>query len=149
MIGELKNQPKVTIIMIQEEVAERICAQPPKMNRLAASIQYWAKPKIIARAPKTDFSPPPEVDSAVIKLETLEETGRTSNYYEVMRAIFAQPRKTILNNLGDANLGSSVGDTKETKANIILKLQKLGIDPGSRPQNLTIENIRAIAEACG
>ncbi|MDO8516340.1 MAG: rRNA adenine dimethyltransferase family protein [bacterium] len=70
VISEMEHKPKTAVFTIQEEVAERICAEPPRMNRLAASTQHWATPSILFRLPKEDFSPPPEVNSAVIKLKT-------------------------------------------------------------------------------
>lgn len=141
VIGELKNKPRLSILMLQKEVAERICATPPKMNRLAASVQYWAEPKIIASLSKTEFSPPPEVDSAVLKLETRQLPSEDmEQYYATVRTLFAQPRKTILNNLAAAE------DGKRDKNKLIEALNSLGISPTDRPQNLTIENIRAIAE---
>lgn len=141
IVGELAIQPARCVFMVQEEVAERIIAKPPKMNRLAASVQFWTVPKIIVRAPKEDFSPPPKVDSAVLLLETQAEqhtAAQTEQYYAMVRMLFAQPRKTILNNL-------SMHTTN--KAEIDRALQGVGITSGLRPQNLTIENIRDIAAA--
>jgi len=72
-ISELKNKPAVSVLMAQKEVAERICAVPPQMNLLAAATQYWASPEIILKLKAKEFDPPPEVDSAVIKLTTKKE----------------------------------------------------------------------------
>src|SRR3989344_1415922 len=47
ILGELENKPSLIVLTIQKEVAQRVCAKPPKMNLLAASIQFWAEPKII------------------------------------------------------------------------------------------------------
>ena len=68
VIGELENKPKLTILTIQKEVAERICAKPPKMNLLAASVQFWVNLEIIGYISRGDFEPKPKVDSAIIKL---------------------------------------------------------------------------------
>jgi 16S rRNA (adenine1518-N6/adenine1519-N6)-dimethyltransferase len=147
VVSELATKPTRCIFMIQEEVAERIIAKPPKMNRLAASVQFWAEPKIIARVPKEDFSPVPKVDSAVIVLATKHpqpSAEQTERYYAAVRSIFAQPRKTILNNLTDGKLAGS-----KTKEELTRELSGLGITSGLRPQNLTIENIGDIANACG
>lgn len=141
VVGELAIKPARCVFMIQEEVAERIVSQPPKMNRLAASVQFWAKPKIIARVPKGDFSPVPKVDSAVILLETIapmHSAEESERYYAVVRALFAQPRKTILNNLASGQL---------SKEEIADALAGLGITSGLRPQNLTVANINDIAAA--
>jgi 16S rRNA (adenine1518-N6/adenine1519-N6)-dimethyltransferase len=135
IIGELTHKPVSCVFMIQKEVAERACALPPKMNRLSASLQFWSIPKIIVRVPKSDFSPPPKIDSAVITLQT--KTGdfaEAENYYRAMRILFAQPRKTILNNLKAGLPGKS------------LSLEEIGIKPELRPQNLAVEDIVRIAQ---
>jgi 16S rRNA (adenine1518-N6/adenine1519-N6)-dimethyltransferase len=132
------------VFTIQKEVAERICAEPPRMNRLAASVQFWAVPKIIARIPRGDFSPPPAVDSAVIQLDakplpgaTADTSAKSAQYYAAVRALFAQPRKTAVNNLVSAGMD---------RKNVVEMLQNMGVDEKSRPQNLTIKNIWHIAE---
>src|SRR3989344_6086795 len=73
ILGELEKKPSLIVLTIQKEVAERICAirqaqGKPKMNLLAASVQFWAEPKIIGYISKKDFRPAPKVDSAIIKL---------------------------------------------------------------------------------
>ncbi|TAN33552.1 ribosomal RNA small subunit methyltransferase A [Patescibacteria group bacterium] len=62
------DSPSVMVLMVQKEVAERICAGPGDMSLLAVSVQYYAEPEIIMKVPKTFFWPEPKVDSAVIKL---------------------------------------------------------------------------------
>jgi 16S rRNA (adenine1518-N6/adenine1519-N6)-dimethyltransferase len=136
IVSELKNKPERCVFMVQKEVAERIVAQPPRMNRLAASVQFWANPKIICAVPKSDFVPPPNVDSAVLLLDSTGDASDTDRYYAAVRAIFAQPRKTLLNNVAAAS-----GD----KELAVRTLQKIGVDPGARPQNLSVTKIAAIA----
>ncbi len=142
IISELEKKPKLSVFTIQKEVAERITAAPPHMNRLAAIVQFWAIPNIVARISKKDFQPEPEVDSAVIRLETKNLGHGTeieaSVYYKTIRALFAQPRKTILNNLIAA---------KKIKREILIGyLEKIGIPPENRPQNLSMKQIMLIAE---
>ena len=129
--------------MVQKEVAERLTAEPPAMNRLAASIGVWAKPKIIATIPKTEFEPPPEVDSAIIVLETkaAEPDMNRETYYETVRRLFKQPRKTILNNLAAQHVGD--------KQDLAAKLQKIGVNEALRPQDLSIAEIVRISEVLG
>jgi 16S rRNA (adenine1518-N6/adenine1519-N6)-dimethyltransferase len=148
IIGELKNKPGGAVFMIQKEVAERIVAEPPKMNRLAASVQFWGTPKIIVNVPRTDFHPAPEVDSAVIALEQKSEPlpCDADDYYAAMRAIFSQPRKIILNNLHDG-IGPKEGTAQRTKERIAQALKGININPETRPQNLTVQDIAAIAKA--
>lgn len=126
------------VLMIQKEVAERICAQPPRMNLLAAAVQFWAEPKILFTLKPEDFSPMPEINSAVIKL-TLSPKPSTLNpnvYYQFIHAAFKQPRKTLVNNLG-------IG-LKKPKNEIENALKSLGLDPKIRPQNLSIKEIELL-----
>ena len=69
---EAENQPSTMTLMVQKEVAERICAKPGDMSLLALSVQYYADPEIIAQVPRTLFWPEPAVDSAIIKLTIRE-----------------------------------------------------------------------------
>jgi len=139
-LGGLEPKPELIVLTVQKEVAERLTARPPKMNRLAASVQFWAEPKIISALPRDSFSPPPEVDSAIISLSPTQKYRETppKTYYETMRALFAQPRKTIFNNLR--------GKSTKSAKNLSTELNKLGIDPGARPQNLRVEDVVAIAK---
>jgi 16S rRNA (adenine1518-N6/adenine1519-N6)-dimethyltransferase len=154
IVGELDPRPEACVFMVQKEVAERIVATPPDMNRLAASIQIWGEPKIIAKVPRGSFIPPPKVDSAVIVIKT--KTGGApvdmKRYYSAMHALFAQPRKTVLNNLMSYELGAMSYDGEKTgrgieKKDIEAKIREIGIDPGARPQNLLIESIVSIAKS--
>jgi 16S rRNA (adenine1518-N6/adenine1519-N6)-dimethyltransferase len=138
VVSELKNRPECCVFTIQKEVAERICAEPPKMNRLAASVQYWAKPSIIKILPASDFNPKPKVASAIISLETKKIIGDAEDYYHAVRVLFAQPRKTIINNLA--------AGTDQKKEVISEKLLAIGMAPTSRPQDLSIENIVSITK---
>ncbi len=146
IISELKNKPSISVFTIQKEVAERICALQqvqgkPKMNLLAASVQFWAEPKIVGYVPKKYFHPAPKVDSAIIKLETRKqkiENRMSKKYYKFIRIIFKQPRKTILNNL-------IVGFNTLKKGEIIEKLSKVGVRPDARSQNLKIEELSKLS----
>ncbi|MDO8536642.1 MAG: 16S rRNA (adenine(1518)-N(6)/adenine(1519)-N(6))-dimethyltransferase RsmA [bacterium] len=151
VIGELKNKPALCVFTVQKEVAERIAAEPPHTNRLSASVQFWAEPEIIGYISKKDFFPPPAVDSAIIKLETRDKGQETNSeqYYAAVRALFAQPRQTILNNLRRAAIerASPFGRaTKLPKDEISKKLKQIKIDPEDRPQNLSVQDIIKISE---
>lgn len=136
-VGNLENKPRLIVFTVQKEVAERICAKPPKMNLLAASVQFWAKPEITGFISRKSFNPPPGVDSAIIKLipkfNILSASLQTKFYYQFIRILFKQPRKTILNNLSDG--------MKISKEEVRKKLVAQGIEPGARPQNLAIDKI--------
>ncbi|MEK9168289.1 MAG: rRNA adenine dimethyltransferase family protein, partial [Patescibacteria group bacterium] len=103
ILGELENKPSLIVLTIQKEVAERVCAKVGKTNLLAASVQFWAKPEIVDFISKKDFKPMPKVDSAIIRLairvQPLATRENADKYYQFIRILFKQPRKTIVNNL--------------------------------------------------
>lgn len=141
VLSELKNKPKLIVLTIQKEVAQRICAKPPAMNHLAAAVQFWVEPKIIDFISKNDFKPRPKVDSAIIKLKVKPVTSYrllVTNYYNLIKILFKQPRKTILNNL-KAGL-------KIQKNEIIRKLLMAQVNPEERPQNLSLEKLKKLTE---
>jgi 16S rRNA (adenine1518-N6/adenine1519-N6)-dimethyltransferase len=139
ILSELERKPEQCLFTIQKEVALRICAEPPRMNRLAASVQFWANAKIIKTLPASDFNPPPKVSSAIISLETILGVDFDSaSYYAAVRGIFAQPRKMLVNNLSKA-----IGWKREST---IEKLSSINIIPGLRPQDLSVSDIINIAK---
>ena len=137
VIAELENKPSLIVFTIQKEVAERLTAQPPAMNLLAASVQYWAEPKIITSIPAGSFSPPPKVDSAIISLKT-KKVKDSESYYKFIKILFKQPRKTILNNLAES--------LELNKDEIGKKLSSLDIKERSRPQNLDLKTIQKMSK---
>jgi len=98
---EAENPPSEMILMVQKEVAQRICARPPRMNLLAVSVQFYAEPKIVSYVSKNSFWPSPKVDSAIIKIarNKNQETVNKELFFKIVKAGFSQPRKQILNNL--------------------------------------------------
>ena len=147
ILGELENKPSLIVLTIQKEVAERICAKIQTrrrqgyggqgMNLLAASVQFWAEPEIIDYISKRDFRPIPEVDSAIIKLKVKsgKRQPKREKYYQFIKILFKQPRKTIVNNV------SEFQSLKVSKGEIIKKLKKININPQARPQELSFEQI--------
>ena len=109
-------------VMIQREVAKRICAQPGTADYGAFSLlcQYHAKCEYLFEVPKECFLPAPKVTSAVVRLEVLDQppvaVANEALFFRVVRAAFAQRRKTLLN-----ALSSAFGDkmTKEQIASCI------------------------------
>lgn len=145
ILSKLEYKPSLIVLTIQKEVAQRVCAQPPKMNLLAASVQFWAEPKIIGYISRKDFWPAPEVDSAIITLTPIAADNKqiaADKYYRLIKALFKQPRKTILNNLINIKRSDLPKiDVNIRRSNLQKLLQKIGINPSHRPQNLSIEQI--------
>jgi 16S rRNA (adenine1518-N6/adenine1519-N6)-dimethyltransferase len=143
IVGELTTRPTRVVFMVQKEVAERIVARPPHMNRLAAAVQFWADAAMIASVPRKDFNPAPKIDSAVFSLALKKRSSSAEKtYYEVLRTIFAQPRKTVLNNImHDSKLNIFFGG----KDGVLDRFKKININPNDRPQNLSVSDVEAIA----
>jgi len=149
ILSELENKPSLIVLTIQKEMAQRIVSQPPQMNLLAASVQFWAEPKIVSYISKKEFKPAPKVDSAIIKLIPKPYTLNPKPYYNFIKILFKQPRKTILNNLIHADShGLEHGLTRiNKKEKTIENLQKIGVNPTDRPQNLSINQLIELAKS--
>jgi len=123
-------------ILIQKEVAERVCAKPGDMSLLSVSVQYYCEASLGQLVPAELFTPPPKVDSQILQLtfreKPLFDDVDTKQFFRVVKAGFAQRRKTLLN-----SLGSGLHLTREETTAL---LEKAGILPTVRPQNLTLDD---------
>jgi len=125
--------PRRMVVMVQREVARRVVAQPPCMNLLAVSVQFYAQPHIVMRVPAGAFVPRPDVDSAVLRLDVRPAPALPlppATFFRVARAGFAQRRKQLRNALA-AGLG--LPGPAVTAA-----LQAAGIDPRRRAETLSL-----------
>src|SRR3989338_6297792 len=136
---EEENKPGVIILMVQKEVAQRICAAPPDMSILAASVQFYAKPRIISYVSKGCFWPPPNVDSAIIEIIPLKEKRDVpdEDFFKILKAGFCAPRKQLANNLSTA--------LKRDKKEVSGWLLQNGIAPTRRAETLSIEEWKRLA----
>lgn len=131
---EEKNPPKEMILMVQKEVAQRICARPPKMNVLALFVQFYAKASLELLVPKDFFWPKPKVDAAIVKIvlkKTYFPPRFREYFFKIVKAGFSHPRKQLIN-----NLTSSLGKDKIEIKKLLLKN---GINPSQRAENLSLE----------
>lgn len=114
--------PKKVVLLVQKEVAEKVCAKPPRMNVLALHVQTFGTPKIMAKVSRHNFRPVPKVDSAILKI-TFDATSRPipKGYFEAIHRSFSERRK-MLRAFFDAG-----------------KLQQCGIDPTRRAETLSVE----------
>ncbi len=108
-------------VMIQKEVAQRICAQPGTKDYGAFSVfcQYHTAPELLFEVPPDCFIPAPKVTSAVVRMvprPAPAEVDDPDHFFRVVKAAFALRRKTLLNSLS-ANLGGQY--TKETLSQAI------------------------------
>jgi 16S rRNA (adenine1518-N6/adenine1519-N6)-dimethyltransferase len=129
---ESENQPKEMVLVIQKEVAQRICVKAPDMNLLAASVRLYAKPKIMGHIKKSCFWPMPKVDGAIIKISEIRKPDvDVKLFFRILKAGFSQPRKQILNNLANG--------LKLDKESIKAWLLENKIKPEQRAETLNIE----------
>jgi 16S rRNA (adenine1518-N6/adenine1519-N6)-dimethyltransferase len=132
--------PKEMLLMVQKEVAERICAKAGNLNILALSVQYYADAEVLFNVPRKAFFPTPEVDSAVIRI-TLNakriEKENTRKFFRIVRAGFSAKRKTLINNL------SSSLQLEKTFVEEILK--QSGISSKQRAQELDVEDWKKLS----
>src|SRR3989339_1475485 len=149
--------PSEMVLMIQKEVAQRICAKPPEMSLLAVSVQFYADAKIVSYVSKNCFWPAPKVDSAIIKITphipgviarslqvadparaTWQSRVREQEiFFKIVKAGFSQPRKQLAGNLKSLKLSS--GEIKTW-------LAKNNINPTQRAETLSVEDWKNIAE---
>lgn len=130
-------QPNLMVLLVQKEVAERIIARDGKESILSISVKVYGTPKLIARVPAGSFSPPPKVDSAILLIDSISREFfkdlDEKNFFNVLKAAFGQKRKT---------LGRTLKDKFGEKA--INALEKSGISPKSRPEDLNLSDWKLI-----
>ncbi len=126
------HQPRVLVLMVQQEVAQRIMAAPGDLSLLAVSVQFYAMPSVVMKLPASAFYPAPKVDSAVVRLDVRAERPavEVEQFFRVVQAGFGQKRKQLRNSLA-AGLGISAQASEEL-------LRRAQIDPQRRAQTLTI-----------
>ena len=132
-------------VMVQKEVAQRICSPAGKGDYGAFSVfcQYYAEPELLFDVPAS-FIPQPKVMSAVLKLtmrkEPVCEIKSETMFFKVVRAAFAQRRKTLLNAL-------SSGLSQFDKPALAAVIEDCGFAPTVRGETLDIPGFAAIANA--
>ena len=127
--------------LVQKEVADRICATSGSdFGALSASVQAVAVPKKIRDIKSWDFTPMPDVDSTLIRLDRIEGAVLSAELDEFIKKCFAQKRKTLVNNLTTAGIN---------KQDITDALAKLGFAANSRAEELGAVNIRLLGESLG
>ena len=130
-------------VMVQEEVAERFCAQAgtPEYGAITAAIALRGSCRIVRRVPRTMFIPRPNVDSAVVRIDIREGNIAVKDaavYKKVVRAAFASRRKTLENNLMQA-FGAK-------RPQVRALLEGCGIDCMARGEQLTPQQFALLAD---
>ncbi|MFH1192049.1 MAG: 16S rRNA (adenine(1518)-N(6)/adenine(1519)-N(6))-dimethyltransferase RsmA [bacterium] len=147
----INQKPRMMVLLIQKEVAERLCAPSGKkgeMSILGVSAQFYANPEIISIVDKSCFYPEPKVNSAIIKLVLREEFFNfiddkdEKDFFRIVKIGFSSRRKMLKNNLlnGLKNVGVKEDDIENA-------LLKCGLDLKARPQELTVDDWKNLRKA--
>jgi 16S rRNA (adenine1518-N6/adenine1519-N6)-dimethyltransferase len=94
--------PARMVVMVQKEVAESICASPPKMTLLGVATQVYGDARMVMTVPPGAFNPPPKVVSAVVRVDVASAPKvdvPLDEFFRVVRAGFGNPRKMLRNSL--------------------------------------------------
>lgn len=143
-----KNRPAEMTLLIQKEVAQRICAPVGQMSLLALSVQFYGQPKIIDFIKRDNFWPTPEVDSAILTISKIKNQQAVDNYlagineeffWRVIKISFSAKRKQLHNNLA-AGLHLPGEEIKKM-------LKKANFDPKIRAQNLSLADWLALVKS--
>lgn len=130
-------------VMVQKEAAERLCAHPGERacGAVSAAVWYYAEPEILFQVSRGSFMPAPNVDSAVIRLRIRRtppvEVAEEPFFFRVVRAAFAQRRKTAVN-----SIANTLGRSKQAVA---AAFDAAGVPQNARAEALTLEDFAALA----
>lgn len=130
-------------VMVQKEAAERLCAHPGERacGAVSAAVWYYAEPEILFQVSRGSFMPAPNVDSAVIRLRIRKtppvEVANEPFFFRVVRAAFAQRRKTAVN-----SIANTLGRSKQAVA---AAFDAAGVPQNARAEALTLEDFAALA----
>ena len=131
---EASVKPEKMIIMVQKEVAEAIVAEPGQRSLLSISVQFYGKPSIITYVPASAFYPPPEVDSAILKIDIYSSPPVDVDeeaFFRLVQAGFTAARKQVVNSLAQG--------LPMPKDEVIKLLEKAEITPQRRAETFTLE----------
>jgi len=137
------NLENITV-MIQREVADRLCAEvgSPLSGAITAAVHYYAVPEKLFRVSSGSFMPPPKVDSTVIRLNIRRappvEVADEEAFFRLIRAAFSQRRKTAVN-----SLSAGLGLPKETVAHA---LDSCGFEQNIRAERFSLEDFARLAD---
>ncbi len=135
---EFTPRPTRMVLLVQKEVAERIVARDSKESILAISVKAFCNAKIIANVPRGAFTPPPNVESAILSLENItderfvQNNVEISRFFRILKAGFAHKRKYLKRNIEEV-----------LSADEILKLSakwtELNLDEKVRAEDLELD----------
>lgn len=135
LMCETPNNFSKAALLIQKEVAERVCAEPGYMSILSVSVQFYCDVSLGELVPAELFTPPPKVDSQILKLiyrgPAFEDVDQKI-FFKIVKAGFSEKRKMLRSSLS-GGLGTSKAEVEQMCA-------EAGIDPQLRAQALSLDD---------
>jgi len=135
VMSETSNSPQTAAILVQKEVAQRAAAGPGDMSLLSATAQFYWEVSLGEKVAAELFTPPPKVDSQILimkyRQQPLFPDVDHKAFFRVVKAGFAQRRKTLLNSLSS---GLHIDKVKITEI-----CTQNGIDTKRRAQTLSLD----------
>jgi 16S rRNA (adenine1518-N6/adenine1519-N6)-dimethyltransferase len=134
-LQESDPPPSTLTVMVQREVAERMCAAPPNMSILAVGVQFYGDPRLLFRVGGGAFVPAPKVESAVVRIVTREmplPRAEWEAFFRIVAAGFSGKRKQLRGAL-TARLGLHRSVVAEA-------LGRAGVRPEARAETLTVDD---------
>ncbi|MCX7750210.1 MAG: 16S rRNA (adenine(1518)-N(6)/adenine(1519)-N(6))-dimethyltransferase RsmA [Candidatus Bipolaricaulota bacterium] len=129
------------VLMVQREVGEKLVAPPgPDRSRLGVHLQAYFDLEVVRRVPRTVFFPPPEVDSALVRLRKLPQPrieAPEEAFERALALVFSSRRKTLRRSLRSALPAEAVDRV----------LAEAGLDPRARGEALPLEALDRLARA--
>lgn len=144
---EDKGRFESITVMVQKEVAERICAGPgsKEYGALSLAVQYYSSPEVVLKVPPACFMPRPAVDSAVLCLQAYDHPPVEADeefLFALIRASFNQRRKTLANGLSH---GFRCRGRVLTRQEAEEALTAIGLSPDIRGEKLSLEQFAALS----
>lgn len=123
ILGESSNSPSTAVLLIQKEVAERVCAKPGDMSLLSVSAQVFFEATLNIFVPASLFTPPPKVDSQVLVLEKRQTpivpVEQQKEFFRLVKAGFGERRKKLRSSLsGGLQISKPEADALLIRADI-------------------------------
>ncbi len=135
------NPPQYLVVMLQKEVGDKLLAKPGDMSLLSVAVQVYAKVEKVCKVMPGSFTPPPKVESVVLKLVPRVLADTPEQVIAVAKAGFAKKRKQLHKNLSEAGLGTSP----------VIKtwLKERGLSELARAEELSVADWVELAEKLG
>ena len=139
---EADVSPTLMVLTVQEQVARRIVAAPGDMSLLALGVQFYGRPRIVARLKPGAFFPRPRVNSAVVQIDLRPgarpalDVADVDFFFRLAKAGFSQRRKQLRNSLA--------GGLRQPQVEVDAALAQAEIDPRRRAETLSLDEWAAL-----